>query len=143
MPKMMMGQIDHARARVRSIKAELLGSAPKNKKQYHITDLVAGLRDGTVVFTGPQLQKFAQEWADAYTNDRSTYSRTNFEQIVLEHAFAQERAEDAKRYEAEKLVYDARALRVNAEATKVEDAIVLGDQQAALAALTAFANFKL
>lgn len=142
MAKMMMGQIDHARARVRNIKGGLIGKAPDAPKSYRVQDLVEGLRDGTVVFTGPQLQKFAQEWADQYVKDRSSYNRVNFESVVLENAFAQDRAADQKRYDAEKLVYDNLSRRVNEEATKVEDAIVLGDNAAALAALTAFAAFK-
>jgi len=142
MAKMMMGQIDHARARVRNIKTELVGKAPEQPKSFSTCDLVVGLRDGTVVFTGPQLQKFAQAWADQYHLSRSSYNRINFEQVVLDAAFAQERAEDKKRYDAEKLVYDNLSRRVNDEGTKVEDAIVLGDNAAALAALTAFAAFK-
>lgn len=142
MPKMMMGQIDHARARVRAIKAELLGKAPKREKQYDIADLVEGFRDGTVAFTGPQLQKFAMQWAESYAKERFRYDRPSFESIVLENAFAAERAADKKRFEAENLVYQNRLRKVNAEATKVEDAIVLGDQAAALLALQAFAAFK-
>ena len=142
MAKMLMGQIDHARARVRAIKQGLIGKAPESVKTYSVSDLVAGLRDGTVVFTGPQLQKFAQEWADQYTKDRSSYNRTSFESVVLENTFPQERAADQKRYDAEKVVYDNLCRRVNDEATKVEDAIVLGDNAAALQALQAFAAFK-
>jgi len=142
MAKMMMGQIDHARARVRAIKGGLIGKAPEAETTYNVRDLVEGLRDGTVVFTGPQLQKFAQQWADQYSKETSSYNRVNFETTVLDNTFAQERAAEKKRYQAEKLVYDALVLRVNEEATKVEDAIVLGDNAAALAALTAFAAFK-
>jgi len=141
MAKMMMGQIDHARNRVRTIVSNLIGKRPESVKKYDTRDLVNGLRDGTVVFTGPQLQKFAQEWADQYING-SSYNRTSFEAVVLENSFLQERAADTKRYDAEKLVHNNLVNRVNAEATKVEDAIVLGDNAAALAALTAFATFK-
>jgi len=142
MAKMLMGQIDHARARVRAIKQELIGKSPASLKTYSVSDLVEGLRDGTIVFTGPQLQKFAQEWANQYARSQSSYNRTSFESVVLEYAFAQERAADKKRYEAENLVYQNLSKRVNDEATKVEDAIVLGDNAAALAALQAFASFK-
>lgn len=141
MAKMLMGQIDHARARVRQIKSDLIGKAPDAQESYSVSDLVEGLREGTVVFTGPQLQKFAQEWATQYARDRSTYNRTNFESIVLEKAFAQERAAEKVRFEAEDLVYQNLSRRVNDEATKVEDAIVLGDNAAALAALQSFAAF--
>lgn len=142
MAKMLMGQIDHARARVRAIKNGLIGKAPVSVKTYGVNDLVAGLRDGTIVFTGPQLQKFAQSWADQYALSVSNYNRVNFETVVLDAAFGQERAEEEKRFEAENLVYRNLCRRVNEEATKVEDAIVLGDNVAALAALQAFAAFK-
>ena len=143
MAKMMMGQIDHARARVRNIKADLLGKSPENKKQYSVNDLVTGLRDGAVSFTGPQLRDFAQEWADQYSKEYSSYNRVSFEDVVLEHAFATERAAEDKRWEAEITVFNDRKDKINAEATKVEDAIVLGDNAAALAALTSFAQFTL
>ena len=142
MAKMMMGQIDHARARVRGIKANLIGKPPKKEKKYDVCDLVAGLRAGDIVFTGPQLQKFAQQWAEQYAASQSSYNRISFEDVVLDNAFAQERAAEKKRYEAENLVYQNTLKRVNDEATAVEDAIVLGDNAAALAALTAFAAFK-
>ena len=143
MAKMMMGQIDHARARVRSIKAELLGKEPKPKETWDTNDLVNGLKDGTVKFTGAQLSKFAQEWVQAYSKSGSSYNKPTYERIVLDNAFKQERAADKKRYDAEYVLYQSRRQRVLAEATKVEDAIVLGDQHAALEALTAFAAFKL
>jgi hypothetical protein len=143
MAKMMMGQIDHARTRVFTIKAELLGDPPDRPKEFVTADLVEGLRDGTVKFTGAQLQRFAQEWAAQYTKDRMRYNRTTFEQVVLNNAFSKERAAEKKRYDAENALYQSRKERVLAEATKVEDAIVLGDQHAALQALTDFANFKL
>jgi len=142
MAKMMMGQIDHARARVRAIKANLVGKAPEKEKKYSVCDLCNGLRDGTVKFSGPQLQKFAQEWADSYAKETASYNKPSFEAIVLEYAFTKERAAEKARWDAEQATYRALADKVNAEATKVEDAIVLGDQHAALAALTAFAAFK-
>ena len=143
MEKMMMGQIDHARKRVRAIKTELLGEAPAQKKSYDTRDMVNGLRSGEVKFTGAELLKFAQEWVSEYDKDLNRYSRPNFESIVLEHAFGAERAADKARFDAENEVYQDRCARVNAEATKVEDAIVLGDQHAALVALQEFAAFKL
>lgn len=143
MAKMMMGQIDHARARVRAIKNGLIGEAPKRQKTYEVCDLVNGLRDGTVKFTGAQLQKFAQEWADQYSNENRSYRRINFENVVLEYAFGKERAVEKARFDAENAVYQERVRKVNAEATKVEDAIVLGDQHAALVALQSFATFTL
>ena len=143
MAKMMMGQIDHARSRVRAIKSELLGEAPDRQKSYNVTDLVVGLRDGTVKFTGPQLTAFAKEWADQYARETSSYNRVNFETIVLQKAFAKERAADKARFDKENKVYQDRVRRVNEKATAVEDAIVLGDQHAALVALQEFAEFKL
>jgi len=143
MAKMMMGQIDHARARVRAIKNGLIGEAPERQKTYEVRDLVNGLRDGTVKFTGAQLQKFAQEWADQYSKDNHSYNRVNFESTVLGYAFSTERAAEKARFDTENAVYQERLGKVQAEATKVEDAIVLGDQHAALIALQAFAAFEL
>lgn len=142
MPKMMMGQIEHARARVRAIRSALIKSAPEMPKQYTTSDLADGLRSGDIAFTGKQLQAFAQEWADEYSKSLS-YSRPNFETIVTQYIYADARAAEQARYKIEKEAYDRRCAVVNAEATKVEDAIVLGDQHAALQALTEFANFDL
>jgi hypothetical protein len=142
MPKMMMGQIDHARSRVGAIKAELLGEAPKPPKQYKVEDLVDGLRTGEVQFTGSQMLQFANEWVDEYLDSRSPYHRPSFESKVLEYAFASERKTEETRYKAQREKYNALCHKVNAEATKVEDAIVLGDQHAALVALQEFAKFR-
>jgi len=142
MSKMMMGQIDHARKRVRDIKAGLLGKAPEPEKVYHINDLTVGLRDGTVTFTGAELKAFAQEWAEESLSSTSRYNKVSFESIVLAKAFAKERAAEKKRYDLEKAAYDSIRDRVAEKATAVEDAIVLGDQHAALAALQDFAAFK-
>lgn len=141
MSKMMMGQIDHARQRVRDIKSRLLGEKPDSEKTWSTRDLSCGLRDGTVKFTGPELATFAKEWADAYLREQSSYNRPSFEGIVLGKAFAKERAAEKKRYDAELAAYEAIRIKVDAKATAVEDAIVLGDQHAALAALQDFANF--
>jgi len=142
MPKMMMGQIDHARARVRSIKATLIGKAPVNQKAYNTRDLVNGLRTGEVKFSGVQLQRFAQEWADQYSQETSSYSKPNFESIVLEYAFAKARTAEKTRYDAEFAAYSRLRDIVNEKANAVEDAIVLGDQHAALIALQEFAAFN-
>ena len=141
MAKMMMGQIDHARDRVRTIKAGLLGKAPERQKSYSVADLVNGLRTGEVKFSGAQLQRFAQEWAEQYTQEDRSYNRPSFESIVLEYAFAKDRTAEKTRFEAENEIYQALALVVNGRATAVEDAIVLGDQHAALLALQEFAAF--
>ncbi len=143
MAKMMMGQIDHARSRVRAIRTKLIGGAPDTQKTFCVSDLVTGLRNGKVSFTGAQLQKFTQQWADEYASSLNSYNRTSFENVLLENAFTPQRAAEKARWEAEHKIHQARLNKVNAEATTVEDAIVLGDNAAALAALTAFANFKL
>ena len=141
MAKMMMGQIDHARARVGSIKRNLIGKAPKPVTVYKVADLANGLRDGSVSFTGPQLRAFAEKWAEGYAKASERYNRASFESIVLEGTFSAVRAAEDLRFETEQKVYMQRSNTVKAEATKVEDAIVLGDNAAALAALTAFSKF--
>lgn len=143
MAKMMMGQIDHARNRVRAIKAELLGSSPKSEKKYDLDDLAKGLRDGTVKFTGPQLAAFNEEWVEKLFEERSRYNQPNLEDFLLNAAFSTERAIEKARWETENDIYQIRFKKVCDEATKVEDAIVLGDHAAALAALVAFAAFAL
>ena len=142
MAKMMMGQIDHARSRVRNIKNELLGKAPDRQKEYNTRDLVKGLRDGTVSFTGAQLQRFASEWAESYVNSESSYNQPSFESIVLEKAFSTARSQEKKRFTKETDVYKAKLNLINDKAVAVEDAIVLGDNAAALAALQDFAAFR-
>ena len=143
MPKMLMGQIDHARGRVRQIKKELLGEAPKKPDALHVADMVHALRTGELSFSGKQLQDVLNDWTEAYATKRSLYSSPSLETTLLQKAFIKSRAVEEEKYEAELEKYRARAAKVNAEATKVEDAIVLGDQHAALAALQSFAEFKL
>jgi hypothetical protein len=143
MAKMLMGQIDHARARVRTIKAKLIGDRPKNKEEYDIECLVKALCKGEIAFTGPALQNILAQWTDDYTLNQSRYNRLNLEEVVLTHAFLPERALEETRYDREITEWNARSEKVNAEAVVVEDAIVLGDHASALAALTAFAAFEL
>ena len=142
MPKMLMGQIDHARGRVRQITRELLGEAPKKPAALHVSDMVQALRTGELSFSGKQLLDMVNEWTEEYAMKRSTYSSPSLEAVLLKNAFIKSRAVEEEKYQAELEKYRARQAKVNAEATKVEDAIVLGDQHAALAALQSFAKFK-
>ena len=142
MPKMLMGQIDHARGRVRQITKELLGEAPKKPAVMHVSDMVQALRTGELSFSGKQLQDMLNDWTEEYATRRSTYSSPTLETTLLQNAFTKRRADEQAQYEAELEKYRARQAKVNAEATKVEDAIVLGDQHAALAALQSFAKFR-
>ena len=142
MAKMMMGQITHARERVAQIKRNLIGEAPDARISFDIEDIATSLEDGTLVFTGPQLQKVVSDWAIA-CRGKASYHCPNLQNILRDAAYPLERAADKNRYDAEQAKYEARVKAANAEATKVEDAIVLGDNKAALDALIAFAAFRL
>ena len=56
--------------------------------------------------------------------------------------FSTQRSQEKSRFDKEKAIWDARCDLVHDKATAVEDAIVLGDNAAALAALQDFAAFR-
>ena len=161
MAKMLMGQIDHARNRVKALKAEKLGGSPDAPKIKGSSNVLEGLRDGTITVTGPQLRKAFEafvsktvsrqvdEQSGNYQNNyTSTYriierAPSSVEAALATDVYFKENTAEVTRFEQETELYNLNKEALDLEASRVEDAIVLGDQHAALQALQDFAKFTL
>jgi hypothetical protein len=148
MAKMMMGQIDHARQRVAELKKAKLGDQPKTPDLKGAGDILKALREGSVTVTGPQLRKAFDAYILHYSNNyTSTYSLKKSAPQSVEAALAtviyiKENTAEVSRFEQETELFNLNQEALNLKASEVEDAIVLGDQHAALAALNDFAAYE-
>ena len=159
MAKMMMGQIDHARNRVRALKQEKLGDAVKPPKYKNGKELLQAVRDSKAEVTPAQVKAAwiayvdkvvsnnVEETPGSYRNGyNATYkvretAPTSVEEALSRIVFIKENTAELVRFEQETTLYKLKQEILDLEASAVEDAIVLGDQQAALAALKDFAAF--
>ena len=157
----MMGQIDHARERIQSIKAEKRGPSPEQPEVIEVVGLRIGLKDGSIVPTGPQLRRALSNFVDGVVSERATsnsiYSTQNraysnnysikqrapesLEDALIDVLFENSISTDVKIWQATTAEYERISKILNDRAAIVEDAIVLGDQHAALLALQEFAAF--
>jgi len=160
MAKMMMGQIDHARKRVAELKAAKYGDSPNPPKLRGGSDILKAMRAGEITPTAPQVKKaFAafvdetvsaqvEEQSGSYSNNyTSTYRIARRTPASVQDALAtlvyiKENTAEVERFEQETELYNLRQEAINIKATEVEDAIVLGDQHAALIALQEFTVFE-
>ena len=161
MAKMMMGQIDHARNRIRDIRAEKLGPSPENpdipgKEQLH-KDLLSGAE----VVTPAQLRRAFNEYVNripaervdtssSWSASRREYRKKNqvtsllpdtIDQAIVNVIYGKRIAAEIDRFGRETVEYDRLNKILTDRSAVVEDAIVLGDQHAALLALQEFAAF--
>lgn len=161
MSKMMMGQIDHARKRVAELKAQKLGDKPVSPTIKGGSDLLKALRSGKTAVSPAQIKKAFTSFVDQtvsqeldedsggyYNNHKTTYQIKLRAPVSIECALAtvvyfKENSAEVNRFEKETELFNLRQEALNLEATSVEDAIVLGDQHAALIALQNFAAFTL
>lgn len=161
MAKMMMGQIDHARRRVAELKAKKLGGAPGAPEIKGGADVLEALRDGTITVTGPQLRKAFEAFVSKtgsrqvdedsgnYQNNyTSTYriierAPSSVEAALATGVYFKENTAEVTRFEQETKLFRLNKEILDLEASRVEDAIVLGDQHAALQALQDFDAFSL
>lgn len=160
MSKMMMGQIDHAKNRVRELKQQKYGDQPEAPTILGGADVVKALRKGKISVSGAQIRaafdKYInkevednlKETSGSYVNDyKKTYSIERVKPSSVENALAhvvykKENTAEIKRFQLETTLYNTRQEAINIAATDTEDAIVLGDQHAALIALQEFAAFE-
>lgn len=160
MSKMMMGQIDHAKARVKELKLAKYGDKPRVPKLKGSSNVLLAIREGALHITAPQLRRAFDDYIDEvvapgvektsgnYQNDfKTSYAFVETAPCSIEAALAsviynKVNAVERARWEAETELYDTRQEAINIAATNCEDAIVLGDQHAALIALQEFANFE-
>ncbi len=163
MAKMMMGQIEHARARLKTIAAEKIGPKPASPKRLSVKDLLEGIIAGTIRVTPALLRTACNDWVagaevptvkeDTHWDHRAQTQRSSFsierkklgsiEGYVASIFYSKENDAELERFKNESNVYADRKDIVTREATSVEDQIVLGDQLAAANALTAFAALEI
>jgi hypothetical protein len=160
---MLMGQINHARNRIKVLTAEKLGNQPDWPEVPTEKDFRDGVREGNITITPALLKNAIEAWTTraprlevCRASSQWDYnSRTHVRKPArietrntgdlpdyLAYVYFQKKYEAAVAvYEAELLEYNRRKALIDSEATEVEDAIVLGDNAAALAALQKFAAF--
>jgi len=162
MSKMLMGQINHARDRVSQLKAEKLGPEPARAVYKGASTLKEELRSHTVKELSAAVIKrgwedylagknltLVTEISGKYSNGYvSTYklekkAPSSVEDAIAAVLYLKVNTQTFDRWEQEKELFNLRQEALNLKAQTVEDAIVLGDQQAALHALNEFAAFEL
>ncbi len=159
MAKMLMGQIDHARKRVEQLKKDKYGDVPKGPKLKAGSSVKREIRAGTLNVSGPQIKRafdaymaktplmcvdkhsgnYSNDYKDSYTLD--SRAPTSTEDALASEIYLRVNQAEADRYADETKLYNLRQEAINIKATDVEDAIVLGDQAAALIALKEFADY--
>ena len=160
MAKMLMGQINHARQRVKELAAEKSGPTPESMSLSDAETLLKQLRNGTIAVTkaqictafdafvnGTKVNAAKVETGSYRNNYETTHSlrerkATSVEDALASVVFKKSNSKEAQRYASELELYRLRAEGVKIRAQAVEDAIVLGDQQAALIALREFAAWE-
>ncbi len=160
MSKMMMGQIDHAKKRVQEIKNEKRGKAPKSPEILGGSDVLSAIREGDISISAGRLRQAFDAFLDrvvaptvlkksgSYANDYTdTYTISDcipgsVEDALANIVYAAENGEEITRYEEESAEYKRLSEILDDRAAIVEDAIVLGDQHAALLALQEFGAFN-
>jgi len=164
MAKMLMGQIDHARNRIQSLVTEKLGPRPSWPTVPTEDDFKEGIRQGNIAITPGFLRNAIDAWADntprlkvVVSGSRWNCQRREYDTKPLRiesvtsgkldenlaYTYFQKKYEAAVAvFESELFEYNRREELIKAESVKVEDAIVLGDNAAALAALKEFAAFS-
>jgi len=164
MSKMLMGQINHARERIGVIKQQKYGEKPAIPKQADSEEVLKKIRQGELVVGAAQLRAALSNFVNRTPVEviessggcwdyrtRTTAPkkfflkevvRTTFEECLSDIVAPIEFAVNLDSWKTAQAAYEARVTAVDAEAVAVEDAIVLGDQQAALLALQAFAAYQ-
>jgi hypothetical protein len=163
MAKMLMGQIDHARNRIRELRAEKIGKQPVFPKPKVYDDLIEDLRNDAVNLPNGQITLAFWNFIEGNTVDvvttetRYSYHRNNntetlpdvktestadFRAQLINFVYGAQRQADLNSYYEARAEWTALDARVGKEAKIVEDAIVLGDNAAALRALQIFAATK-
>lgn len=160
MSKMMMGQIDHARGRIKTLKAAKLGASPESPTILGGNDVISAIREGTITVSGPRLRQAFDAYVAGvvgptvlkesgnYRNDyNDTYKVGEGKPCSIQNALANivygdVNAAEIERFQSETAEYNRISAILDDKAAAVEDAIVLGDQHAALQALQEFMAFN-
>lgn len=160
MAKMLMGQIDHARNRLRELVAAKNGECPTRPTLVTPADVVKQLKKGELAVNAPLLKRAFDAWIAGEAlevavvesgNYRNNYQDINelktkipssLEEALCALIYTPENAERCRVYQEAKEAHDKRVNRIVAESKAVEDAIVLGDHHAALQALQDFAAME-
>jgi hypothetical protein len=163
MAKMLMGQINHARERIKALTVEKLGKAPEVPQLPTEKDFKKGLKDGSISLSPTFVTEAIGNWTAAMprTEIKTSSGSWNYRTQgynpgscsikstcggdlgdYLAYTWFQNTHEAlVAEWKADNTEYKRREKIIKKEAGRVEDAIVLGDHAAALAALERFADF--
>jgi len=158
-----MGQITHARERIVTITAEKLGPRPAPPEKLDHDEVMRSIRNGDTVVKPTQLRQALDNYVNRTPVDEITSSggkydyrtgktssktyyltqtvRSTLSQCLADVVAPPSYAADLQVWKKDQKEWERRRDLIKGEAVAVEDAIVLGDNAAALAALQAFVNF--
>lgn len=164
MAKMLMGQIDHARDRIKELAKLKLTDAPKKPELVTASDVLSSIKKGETTVSATQLKKAFDNYVNGvpiqvvksesgyYNHSKRRHEEGNsyvgddtpssVEEAIRNVIYEKQIKAGVAAYVAEKTIFDEKKAIIMAKATETEDLIVLGDQQAAQAALQAFADFQ-
>ena len=139
MAKMTNLQIEHARHRLHEIKCKVLGPRPTSPAKPGGKDLIKLIADEADLGISPKVMRDAAREVMA---GNTYYSKDNFMDKLAEKVFALKIEAERADYIEAKSEHEARSAKFLAQATAVEDAIILGDGSEALEKLNELAEFK-
>ncbi len=136
MSKMNYKQIEHCQARLRSLRGSKVGKSPSKPDGPDEIKFLKEVASGVRRIQPATLRNACQRKVD------SSNSYKDLEDYLLEICYEKDNAKALLVFEDRTAKFQALCKRVDAEVTRIEDEIVLGDQQAAMALLAAFTLWK-
>ena len=141
MARMMKHQMDHCEAKIREITWKLIGEKPLYKDAYlNDADLVIGHVSGQRKITPAVFLKACHLYQEVHI--APGYGHLSLSQAISQVVTEADNSAAKKKYVKDLDQYKKRAVKVQAQAGRVLDEIILGGEASALAALQAFANMK-
>lgn len=137
MAKMNYKQIEHCQQRLHALRCSKVGKTPEKPRGPHEDKFLREIADGTRRIQPAVLRQAC----DAKSRNNNGYK--DLEDYLIEICYEKDNAKALLIYEDRTDKYNAVCKRVDTEVTRIEDEIVLGDQQAAMALLKAFELWKL
>lgn len=140
MAKLLMGQINHATARVNELAREKLGNRPQKPIEAGWSEVQDRLLEGENLLSPTVIQAALVKLREA-NKKSSYYSAPDFRNCVAEVLYEKENARALEKFQTENEIYQTRVRAVKAEEARVKDIIVLGDSERILRAIEEFAKF--
>jgi hypothetical protein len=134
-------QIEHAMERVAQISRKKLGMSPDRPSKKTFSDLLKDVADNKITVTKRIIDAAFERYHTVNTN-RSSYHTIDFDQVLVDVVYEKQQAAGKAAWEKEQAKYDTRNKKLSRKVREVEDNIMLGDSQEALALLESLANFN-